>query len=192
VPFFKELHAPKVLELSKPESVLSDTKNENLEFPDYSDQATRLQSFKYWGGVLPKEELADAGFYMIACRDVVRCFSCHVVLQDWERTDNVIDEHQRHSPNCKFLKLSHDGSNLVSARSPQGNPSSNLAIKQRHGVLQLSGDDVSRNIDVGEEYQLSTLSKQIVSCGIRICLSDYILCMSFLHVVMPGLLREKD
>ena len=79
-----------------------DAQNEiiTLEFPDYSDQATRLQSFKYWGGVLPKEELAEAGFYMIARRDVVRCFSCHVVLQDWERTDNVIDEHRRHSPNC--------------------------------------------------------------------------------------------
>ena len=42
---------------------------------------------------------------MIARRDVVRCFSCHVVLQDWERTDNVIEEHQRHSPDCLFLKL---------------------------------------------------------------------------------------
>ncbi|XP_065906481.1 baculoviral IAP repeat-containing protein 7-B-like isoform X2 [Dysidea avara] len=75
-----------------------------LEFPDYTDQATRLQSFKYWGGVLPKEELAEAGFYMIARRDVVRCFSCHVVLQDWEKTDNVIDEHRRHNPECSFLK----------------------------------------------------------------------------------------
>ena len=78
--------------------------NFTLEFPDYADQGTRLQSFKYWGGVLPKEELAEAGFYMIARRDVVRCFSCHVVLQDWEKTDNVIEEHQRHSPECAFLK----------------------------------------------------------------------------------------
>ena len=40
---------------------------------------------------------------MIAHRDVVRCFSCNVVVQDWERNDNVIDEHRRHSPNCPFL-----------------------------------------------------------------------------------------
>jgi len=77
----------------------------NPEFPDYSDQATRLQAFKYWGGVLPKEELAEAGFYMIAHWDVVRCFSCHVVLQDWEKTENVIEEHRRHSPDCTFLKM---------------------------------------------------------------------------------------
>ena len=40
---------------------------------------------------------------MIARRDVVRCFSCNVVVQDWESSDNVIDEHRRHSPNCPFL-----------------------------------------------------------------------------------------
>jgi len=91
------------------ESVMLNTQNEKfyLESPDYSDQATRLQSFKYWAGVLPKEELVEAGFYMTARRDVVRCFSCHVVLQDWEKTDNVIDEHRRHSPDCGFLKLVH-------------------------------------------------------------------------------------
>jgi len=74
-----------------------------LHPPDYANQLTRLQSFKYWGGVLPKEELVEAGFYMIARRDVVKCFSCRVVLQDWERTDNVIDKHLRYSPNCPFL-----------------------------------------------------------------------------------------
>ena len=74
-----------------------------LQHPDYSDQAVRLQSFKHWGGVLPAQELAEGGFYMIARRDVVRCFSCNVVVQDWERRDNVIDEHQLHSPNCSFL-----------------------------------------------------------------------------------------
>ena len=76
----------------------------SLQFPDYSDQAIRLQSFKHWGGVLPAQELAEGGFYMIAHRDVVRCFSCNVVIQDWERSDSVIDEHHKHSPNCTFLK----------------------------------------------------------------------------------------
>ena len=75
----------------------------NLQHPDYSEQAVRLQSFKHWGGVLPAQELAEGGFYMIARRDVVRCFSCNVVVQDWESSDNVIDEHRRHRPNCPFL-----------------------------------------------------------------------------------------
>ena len=93
----------------QPEPITSNTEGEevskhSLQFPDYSDQAIRLQSFKHWGGVLPAQELAEGGFYMIARRDVVRCFSCEVVLQDWERSDNVIDEHYRHSSSCSFLQ----------------------------------------------------------------------------------------
>ena len=92
----------------QPESFGNSTEGEeiskhSLQFPDYSDQAIRLQSFKHWGGVLPVQELAEGGFYMIARRDVVKCFSCNVVVQDWERSDNVIDEHHRHSPKCSFL-----------------------------------------------------------------------------------------
>jgi len=101
----------------------SDTQTEDiatLEFPDYTDEATRLQSFKYWGGVLPKKELAEAGFYMIARRDVVRCFSCRVVLLDWEKTDNVIDEHRRHSPECSFLKVHFSHNVSISHHSSLG------------------------------------------------------------------------
>ncbi|XP_065908280.1 E3 ubiquitin-protein ligase XIAP-like isoform X2 [Dysidea avara] len=125
----------------QPESMLPTTQNEDialLQFPDYSDQATRLQSFKYWGGVLPKEELAEAGFYMIARRDVVKCFSCHVVLQDWEKSDNVINEHQRHNPNCTFLKLSHkEGSVFALKRTTHSfgdTSSAQLSIEKKRGV----------------------------------------------------------
>ena len=90
---------------SQPQSIGGNTQGEevrkhSLQFPDYSDEAVRLQSFKHWGGVLPAQELAEGGYYMIARCDVVRCFSCNVVVQDWKRSDNVIDEH---NPNCSFL-----------------------------------------------------------------------------------------
>ena len=91
------------------ESIGSNTQAEevtllSLQLPDYSKETIRLQSFKHWGGVLPAQELAEGGFYMVARRDVVKCFSCDVILRDWERSDNVIDEHHKHSPNCSFLK----------------------------------------------------------------------------------------
>ena len=109
----------------QPESIGSNTQGVevskySLQFPDYDKETIRLQSFKHWGGVLPAQELAEGGFYMIARRDVVRCFSCNVVVQDWERRDNVIDEHHRHSPNCLFLKtilLSKSNSKILSPLS---------------------------------------------------------------------------
>ena len=78
------------LTLSSPPKSYCETLWVSLEQPDYSkdysDQAIRLQSFKHWGGVLPAHELAEAGFYMIACHDIVRCHWCNVVLQEWERS----------------------------------------------------------------------------------------------------------
>ena len=90
----------------------------SLQFPEYSKETIRMQSFKHWGGVVPAKELAEAGFYMIARRDVVRCFSCNVVVQDWERSDNVIDEHRRHSPDCSFLKQTFQLSKSSDVLSP--------------------------------------------------------------------------
>ena len=78
----------------RPESLGSNTQCEEVskysfQFPDYNKETVRLQSFKHWGGVLPAQELAEGGFYMIARCDVVRCFSCNVVVQDWERSFSV-------------------------------------------------------------------------------------------------------
>jgi len=125
-----------------------DTQREHiaaLKFPDYSDQATRLQSFKYWGGILPKEELAEAGFYMLARRDVVRCFSCHVVLQDWERTDNVIDEHRRHSPGCEFLKP-HLSVKLILSQTMTGTEKSSSEYVAEKAIEMRSRDYVSSHL----------------------------------------------
>ena len=105
---FPEQHVQPSKSYITPESIGSNTQGEeismhSLQFPDYSEEAVRLQSFKHWGGVLPAQELAEGGFYMIARRDVVRCFSCDVVVQDWESGGNVVKEHYRHSPNCQHL-----------------------------------------------------------------------------------------
>ena len=118
----------------QPESIGSNTQGEevskhSLQFPDYSDQAIRLQSFKHWGGVLPAQELAEGGFYMIARRDVVRCFSCNVVVQDWERRDNVIDEHHRRNPNCSFLHRFVSSKGVSSAEKLRIECSSNTKLR---------------------------------------------------------------
>ena len=76
----------------------------SLQQPNYGDRATRLQSFKYWDGLISPVELVDAGFYMIASRDVVRCCSCNVVIANWRRGDSAIDVHCLYRPNCGFVK----------------------------------------------------------------------------------------
>ena len=117
----------------------------NLQHPDYSEQAVRLRSFKHWGGVLPAQDLAEGGFYMIARRDVVKCFSCNVVVQDWESSDNVIDEHHRHSPNCPFIdQLLNNPMKLASLSFSSSSKGRNVLRDERIILEQtLPDDDIS-------------------------------------------------
>ena len=110
----------------------------SLQFPDYSDQAIRLQSFKHWSGVLPAQELAEGGFYMIARRDIVKCFSCKIILQDWERSDNVIDEHYKYSPNCLFLKRIKSNNEMLPLSKPGQPCTEKLAVKNHDNQPSLS------------------------------------------------------
>ena len=124
----------------------------SLQFPDYSDQAIRLQSFKHWGGVLPAHELAEAGFYMIARHDIVRCHSCNVVVQEWEKSDNVIDEHRRLSPNCNYVRtfMSSNGmfnTGRFNMESLKLSESPNATLK-----LVLSGDNHDLQDDDGTVF----------------------------------------
>ena len=120
-----------------------------IRYPDYSDQSVRVESFKYWGGVLPAQELAEAGFYMIARCDVVRCFSCNVLVWDWERTDNAFNKHQRHSPNCPFLAS-------VQFHTPE--------------VLVQSGEQFIVSIDLKGNYQHFITHSLIVVYKLLCCL----------------------
>ena len=74
----------------EPESDSCNTEGEevskpSLQFPDYSEPGIRLRSFKHQCGVLPAQELAKGGFYMIG-----GAFLCDIAMQDWKRSGNVM------------------------------------------------------------------------------------------------------
>ena len=87
---------------------VSDAAKHSLQKPDYRNRTARLQSFRYWDGLLLPaelvEDLVDAGFYMISQPDVVRCYSCSVEIRNWRRGDKAIDVHRWYNPSCDFVK----------------------------------------------------------------------------------------
>ena len=87
---------------------VSDAAKHYLQKQDYRNRTARLQSFRYWDGLLLSaelvEDLVDAGFYMISQPDVVRCCSCRVEISNWRRGDKAIDVHRRYNPSCDFVK----------------------------------------------------------------------------------------
>uniref|UniRef100_A0A1Q3FEM5 Dual E2 ubiquitin-conjugating enzyme/E3 ubiquitin-protein ligase BIRC6 n=1 Tax=Culex tarsalis TaxID=7177 RepID=A0A1Q3FEM5_CULTA len=75
-------------------------------------EATRRQTFEGWPHmdykwVLP-DQMAQAGFYHFpgdnGNDDRAMCFTCNVCLVCWEKTDEPWSEHERHSPECPFVK----------------------------------------------------------------------------------------
>lgn len=70
----------------------------------YSD---RVLTFHNWPKqLLPdKFSLAKAGFYYTGQSDLTVCFSCNLKINQWERTDQPLEEHHRLSPDCVYLKI---------------------------------------------------------------------------------------
>ncbi|CAM4677102.1 unnamed protein product [Leuciscus chuanchicus] len=65
----------------------------------------RLDTFQNWPlAPVSPAELAKSGFYYLGQGDRVACFSCGGQLSNWEPGDRVVSEHQRHYPNCRFVR----------------------------------------------------------------------------------------
>ncbi|XP_077197644.1 baculoviral IAP repeat-containing protein 2 isoform X2 [Paroedura picta] len=68
-------------------------------------EEARRRTFQGWPlTFLAPSELAKAGFYYIGHADRVACFACGGQLGNWDPEDNAMSEHQRHFPNCPFVK----------------------------------------------------------------------------------------
>lgn len=67
----------------------------------------RLRTFDtYPPQMVPdKYELAKAGFYYTGLSDRVICFRCDIKLKDWDKSDNALNEHEKWSPDCQYLKM---------------------------------------------------------------------------------------
>ncbi|CAC5388666.1 unnamed protein product [Mytilus coruscus] len=72
---------------------------------EYSSYMTRKQSFNCsqisTGQSVNK--LAAAGFFYAGYKDYVRCFTCGVLIKNWQQGQDPLTEHSRKSTGCSFL-----------------------------------------------------------------------------------------
>ena len=73
-------------------------------------EVERLKSFKYWTcPYVSATDLAKEGFFYFNQADYVQCIFCFGIISNWEPTDTVEDEHQKHFPYCpRVLQLVTD------------------------------------------------------------------------------------
>lgn len=91
--------------LSPPSVIIPRVLQDEVDNCDYRFEAARLQSFEDWPvPFIERETLAADGFYYTGVCDVVRCFECLLELSQWVEGDNPMVDHQRWSPECRFIR----------------------------------------------------------------------------------------
>ncbi|XP_052868349.1 baculoviral IAP repeat-containing protein 5.2-B [Anopheles cruzii] len=86
----------------------------------YLLQEDREKSFKQWPYTEDKKcsirKMAEAGFYWHGTDheiDIAACFVCGKELDGWEESDDPWTEHQKHAPQCAFVKYGRAETNLT-------------------------------------------------------------------------------
>ncbi|XP_029926712.1 baculoviral IAP repeat-containing protein 6 isoform X5 [Myripristis murdjan] len=157
-------------------------------------EANRRETFTSWPHAgyrwAQPDPMAQAGFYHQPAStgdDRAMCFTCSVCLVCWEPTDEPWSEHERHSPNCPFVKGEHTQNvplSVTLATSPAQFPSSPdssdkiacygfgscphfLAAATKRGKICIW--DVSKMMKVHLKFEINpydpAILKQLILCG---------------------------
>ena len=70
----------------------------------------RYSTFAKWPKQMAQQPLmlVRAGFYYSGTGDFVTCFHCGISLKEWESNDDVVLEHKKWAPECKYLRMACD------------------------------------------------------------------------------------
>ncbi|XP_062613609.1 death-associated inhibitor of apoptosis 1-like [Saccostrea cucullata] len=94
---------------------LSPTEGGECNHPEYVHFKDRLETFFDWPKFLKgpsKEDLSRAGFIYTRIGDKVTCFSCGIILKNWDPLHDAYKEHLRWSKNCIYAKMVGDEKEL--------------------------------------------------------------------------------
>lgn len=98
-PTISSTHSNNVNELCIPEVI-----------PQFFHEKERLNSFEGWPiHFLSPSSMVAAGFYYLKREDIVKCAFCGIEVGCWVEGDDPMQDHERWSPSCKFIRKLSDG-----------------------------------------------------------------------------------
>ncbi|KAK7107422.1 baculoviral IAP repeat-containing protein 3-like [Littorina saxatilis] len=77
------------------------------QYPDYGSLGKRLTSYNWDGFPVARVcplRLSGLGFFSAGVGDLVICYHCGLMLQDWQAPDDPATAHARHRPACRHLQ----------------------------------------------------------------------------------------
>lgn len=83
------------------------TEKQRPEYPEFAIESVRFRSFNEWPKALKQKpnELSEAGFFYTKRGDQVICFSCGGGLRDWEKKDDIWEQHALWYEKCCYVRL---------------------------------------------------------------------------------------
>ena len=77
------------------------------QYKQYVDYNDCLLSYKDWPLQLAQtpDRLASSGFFYTGNNDSCCCFFCGVILNKWQKDDNIFTEHKEKAPHCIFMRM---------------------------------------------------------------------------------------
>jgi hypothetical protein len=97
--------------------------------PSMKHELLRLDTFSKWpiDDSVSRQLLARDGFYYIGTADKVQCAFCNGVLCDWVKGDYPNFEHEKHFPDCLFVRGQSVG-NVPIATDSDEDPSNHQTV----------------------------------------------------------------
>uniref|UniRef100_A0A1B6KJG8 RING-type domain-containing protein n=1 Tax=Graphocephala atropunctata TaxID=36148 RepID=A0A1B6KJG8_9HEMI len=92
------------------------------DIPQFNYERERIKSFEGWPvSFLSSNVMAAAGFYFLKREDVVRCAFCGVEVGCWVEGDDPMQDHERWSPSCRFVRKLPVGNVPLNATNTNNN-----------------------------------------------------------------------
>ena len=142
--------------------IKSNTFNKKDFFALMRDGKERLRSFQVgnWCYDIDPVDLAECGFYYLQNQDRVQCVYCEIVLDGWNRGDDPLREHLRHSPRCNFI-AGYDVKNIPIRSDPVRGPGRRLPATDVCGTNRINSppsddDEVMSELSEEEEEEISS------------------------------------
>ena len=153
---------------------------------EFATKEARLKSFEPptkrskagWPHKSPTADaIATAGFYYTPHKigeDNVKCFMCDAKLDGWEKDDDPVQEHLRHSPECGYAILMSLVQQPHFDTEAMEDPTSTAMEKARRSTFDLGWPHDSKRgwtcktekmVEAGWHFMPSSVSEDYASCA---------------------------
>ncbi|XP_054708293.1 putative inhibitor of apoptosis [Uloborus diversus] len=137
---------------SNPNEICTYSEKKKLSHANLFSESERLKTFigKWPVPYISAADAAHAGFFYLGSGDKVQCTYCKIILSGWESGDDPLEEHVKHSPQCKYIS---------DLKQPE--------VKKVDSWYEQNSQDVCGNMHKTSECKLTDFHKSLKNSNMK-------------------------